>query len=655
MKKLLLILSLLPVFAFSQNGKPKIDQLDSAGSVQSKVGMVAAYNVLKTANGLPIRVNAGTAYNSYGDSFTIPFGVGTTNGYNDLLAVNLGLTQNLYALSGSGIWNGAKANNANEAPGSLYFSSVMLGFNDLRRGGASNYTHRKLLNGHTAIFANHFLDTATYAGSGTRIVETTPSSAWSNNFAAATVGGKSPLTGAYIAVSGAIITYTFYGNNIVLACIGSDGTLYTYGTFTVSIDGVSQGSFDENKQTDGISDGVNDNGRIPYVLIFSGLSEGSHTILVTTTSSNTTVFDYFGHLRSPSNSAPLLLMETAYMNATGYATAPANATTPIMSAWNTSLDSLVATFPANYPVYIGKTNSTYSLVNGVGSDNIHPNITGQRQIYQAALNGIASLQTTPIPASLPQPLATSSSPTFVNVTLSGKTQNSILFAGAGGVISQDNTYLSYNDATHQFLIGDGSAVADSYVRFVQGMLGGFRWNFNGTSVAYMDENTINYRTGPGVAIATQTSTSWIPAVNNAFSYGSSSFALSKVWTNSVNNSSLTVSKVVFTDASKNETSTGIGTSSQFIMGDGSLNSNTYALASTSAIHGNSTTTGTATTAVTVTIGSTMANTTYNVSITPRDLLTAVNYYISAQSTTTFTVTFVSALTGSINFDWNVTP
>lgn len=69
------------------------------------------------------------------------------------------------------------------------------------------------------------------------------------------------------------------------------------------------------------------------------------------------------------------------------------------------------------------------------------------------------------------------------------------------------------------------------------------------------------------------------------------------------------------------------------------------------LHGNSTTTGTATTVVTVTIGSTLANNTYAVAITPRDLLTAVNYYISAKTTTTFDVTFVTALTGSINFDY----
>jgi len=47
-------------------------------------------------------------------------------------------------------------------------------------------------------------------------------------------------------------------------------------------------------------------------------------------------------------------------------------------------------------------------------------------------------------------------------------------------------------------------------------------------------------------------------------------------TGDVNISGLTASKVVFTDASKNLTSTGIGTSSQFIKGDGSLDSATYA-------------------------------------------------------------------------------
>jgi hypothetical protein len=46
----------------------------------------------------------------------------------------------------------------------------------------------------------------------------------------------------------------------------------------------------------------------------------------------------------------------------------------------------------------------------------------------------------------------------------------------------------------------------------------------------------------------------------------------------VNLATLTASKLVFTDASKNLTSTGMGTSAQFIKGDGSLDSGVYALA-----------------------------------------------------------------------------
>jgi hypothetical protein len=43
----------------------------------------------------------------------------------------------------------------------------------------------------------------------------------------------------------------------------------------------------------------------------------------------------------------------------------------------------------------------------------------------------------------------------------------------------------------------------------------------------------------------------------------------------ITDNGLTASKIVFTDASKGLTSTGIGTSSQFLMGDGSLNSDVY--------------------------------------------------------------------------------
>lgn len=62
-------------------------------------------------------------------------------------------------------------------------------------------------------------------------------------------------------------------------------------------------------------------------------------------------------------------------------------------------------------------------------------------------------------------------------------------------------------------------------------------------------------------------------------------------------------------------------------------------------------TGTATTSFTVTLGVTEPNNTYEVFITPTSLLGTTSYYVSAKTTTTFTVTYVTGLTGTLTFDW----
>lgn len=65
--------------------------------------------------------------------------------------------------------------------------------------------------------------------------------------------------------------------------------------------------------------------------------------------------------------------------------------------------------------------------------------------------------------------------------------------------------------------------------------------------------------------------------------------------------------------------------------------------------------GTSTTAFTVTIGTTMANTNYKVNVTSTSLLGAAPYYISSKTTTTFVVTYLSGLTGTLTFDWMIAP
>jgi hypothetical protein len=66
-------------------------------------------------------------------------------------------------------------------------------------------------------------------------------------------------------------------------------------------------------------------------------------------------------------------------------------------------------------------------------------------------------------------------------------------------------------------------------------------------------------------------------------------------------------------------------------------------------------TGTATTAFVVTIGKTMANTTYKVNVTPTAALAAAVFYVTSKSTTQFTVTYIAGLTGTVTFDWAVFP
>lgn len=74
-----------------------------------------------------------------------------------------------------------------------------------------------------------------------------------------------------------------------------------------------------------------------------------------------------------------------------------------------------------------------------------------------------------------------------------------------------------------------------------------------------------------------------------------------------------------------------------------------------AASGSVSTTGTATTTFTVTIGVTEPVSTYKVNVTPTDVLSAALFYVTNKTATTFDVVYLSGLTGTVSFDWTVTP
>lgn len=79
------------------------------------------------------------------------------------------------------------------------------------------------------------------------------------------------------------------------------------------------------------------------------------------------------------------------------------------------------------------------------------------------------------------------------------------------------------------------------------------------------------------------------------------------------------------------------------------------ITSSNAISGSFSGVGTATTTFTVTIGITEANSTYKVNVTPTSALSAALFYVNNKTATSFDVVYLAGLTGTVSFDWSLTP
>lgn len=364
---------------------------DTSGNKINLRSLTAGYGITQTQgtndivtaiNGLVVRDSVYTidSVNAFGNSITE--GQSSTHAdsaYAKKYANYYGKPLVNYALSGSGAWNMIKEGHVRLGPGNSVVATVMAGFNDVRRNGDNRKTLNKVINAHKSFFVNHNL--ASYVPAGDASV--TKYGSWSL-FTANTVGGKTS-TGRYTSSVNDSITYVFTDSSVVVGLIGGDGVTHVYGTFDVYIDNVLQGSYTENNQTDGVSDGVNDNGRSPMSLIYTSLGYSQHTIKLVATSTSFFVVDYLGHLKTTASANPLVIFHAPKMNATGYAIAPANATDAIIDTLNAKLDSLAATFPLDYKTFVVRTNVSYNVTTGLAVDNIHPNDVGHRQIYQQAL------------------------------------------------------------------------------------------------------------------------------------------------------------------------------------------------------------------------------------------------------------------------------
>lgn len=81
--------------------------------------------------------------------------------------------------------------------------------------------------------------------------------------------------------------------------------------------------------------------------------------------------------------------------------------------------------------------------------------------------------------SQPQTLTPTSSPTFAGLTLSSMTQGSVLFAGASGVVSQDNAAFFYDATAHGLRIGSTANPGSSWTRNIFTNASNYEIAYNG--------------------------------------------------------------------------------------------------------------------------------------------------------------------------------
>lgn len=409
---------------------------------------------------------------AFGNSITVGQNASpqTDSGYVYRLGTYFGKVVSNRAVGGSGIFRSATNHNQYINTGHGNMGTVMAGFNDVRRGGADRKTLNKIINGHKAIFANQFLKS--YKPAGLADESIVLSGSWTAGINSASAGGKTS-NGALTNTLNDSITYTFLDTTVIAAFITADGSggVYTYSnSVQIYIDNVLVNTISLNEQTDGISDGVNNNKNMALVYIVTGLTNTTHKIKIVNNNANYLSVDYFGHLVDVSDAKPLVIFHAPKMDATGYTTAPANATDAIIDTMNVKIDSLFASLPS-YPVTIVNTNNYYTATIASGDldvDHIHPTNQGHRKIFEGALDELPiSHSDGVLQYGFGRVYNTNSGVTKPLAYLSDLTTGGITFdqtLNNGNTISQDRT-ISANghtlNYTGQVTSTSGSFTADS--------------------------------------------------------------------------------------------------------------------------------------------------------------------------------------------------
>ena len=243
--------------------------------------------------------------------------------------------------------------------------------------------------------------------------------------------------------SGATMTATVYGGTIYVAYIVANSTT---GTFTVSVDGVSQGTLSTDPGatiTSALSRTYTE-----QLARFTGFSEGAHTVLITQTSGTVKIDWIAGVVSSQQDLWPVVVVgNVPKMTSAAYASFGGSDTT--VGDYNTVISSNISTL-AGDGLNV-KSVDVWSVIdpNTDLNDGIHPNDTGHRDIANAYYSAVKAIpQVARAARSIP-----------IGATVENGTANYVLFVGSDGTLQQSGpaTYkLAWNNSTGNFGIRNAS-------------------------------------------------------------------------------------------------------------------------------------------------------------------------------------------------------
>lgn len=326
----------------------------------------------------------GSTWDAFGDSYT--FGVGaspSSNKYISLLETSLGMTANNVGESGTGIMDVqfkmyrdfAAFGQANRNP-----TTLLIGFNDYLKSSSGVATQAMFPYAFRAAIFNHFLDTAV-ASNDPNLITT---GSWSTFDLSSSYPQKSKYllsgTGRLSVASSAgdSKTYAFDGQNVGIMFFGANGTTQDYGRLKIEIDGIPVDTVDENGIADDQTVFANSGSRtedlISSAVVYTGLSNGAHSIKATLLDNKNTNLDAFGVMEIPTASQSMVVGSVQKLLSAGYtamsAGSPKNSAG--VDATNLIISNVVNEFRTlGYPIVYVDVN-TYTDPNvDIDTDNIH--------------------------------------------------------------------------------------------------------------------------------------------------------------------------------------------------------------------------------------------------------------------------------------------